>query len=137
MTSAFPRSARADGPPPTAAGKNGSVRTLHWLLGSRYQAILRGRPRTPPHREWHFGWALEGRAVQMSGSCRARANCVTAMRPRRSIPMARRCGSMIRHRRWRIQWNRSGGEEFPADDRRANGDDIVQSGTRPDGQLMR
>lgn len=88
--------------------------------------------------EWHFGWALEGRAIQdvwivpprgelRDGDAAANVNsCRTTLRvydPRIDA--------------WQIQWTDPVTQNFLTMIGRAQGDDIVQLGTRPDGSLAR
>ncbi len=73
-----------------------------------------------------------------SGSSRRAANCAVATPRPTSIPTARRCGSTIpRIDAWRIQWTDPVTQNFLQMIGRRQGDDIVQLGTRPDGQLIR
>ena len=88
--------------------------------------------------EWHFGWALEGRAIQdvwivpprgklRSGDAAANINSYgTTLRVYDPDIDA-----------WRIQWTDPVTQSFLQMIGRAEGVGIVQLGTRPDGQLMR
>ena len=88
--------------------------------------------------EWHFGWVLEGRAIQdvwivpprgdlRSGDAAANANSWgTTLRiydPRIDA--------------WQVQWSDPVTQSFLQMTGRADGNDIVQLGTRADGQLVR
>ncbi len=88
--------------------------------------------------EWHFGWALEGRAVQdvwivpprgerRHGDAAASVNSYgTTLRvydPRIDA--------------WQIQWTDPVTQNFLKMIGRGQGDDIVQLGTGPDGNLIR
>ena len=80
--------------------------------------------------EWYFGWALEGRAVQD-----------VWIVPPRPEP-ADYYGTTLRVYdpridAWRIQWTDPVTRTFLQMIGRAEGTDIVQLGTRPDGQLAR
>ena len=54
----------ADGP---SADRTGKMDLYGWLIGSWDLDIVRYLPDGATRRrkgEWHFGWALEGRAIQ-------------------------------------------------------------------------
>jgi hypothetical protein len=88
--------------------------------------------------EWHFGWALEGRAVQdvwivpprgelRFGDAAANANSYgTTLRV-----------YDVRIDAWQIQWTDPVTQSFLHMIGRKQGDDIVQLGTTPDGRLIR
>jgi len=69
--------------------------------------------------EWHFGWALEGRAIQD----------VWIVPPRGEL----RRGDDA----WQIQWTDPVARNFLRMIGREESRDIVQLGTRPDGHLVR
>ncbi len=119
--------------------QNGSVRTLRRLLGSRRHAIS---PKTAATRrrkgEWHFGWALEGRAIQDVWIVPPRGE----LRRGDAAANVNSCGTTLRVYdpridAWQMQWSDPVTQNFLQMIGRAQGDDIVQLGTRPDGKLMR
>ena len=64
MANAFLEALRADGP---AADRGDKMETYSWLIGSWALEVTEYLPGEPPRRrrgEWHFGWILEGRAIQ-------------------------------------------------------------------------
>ena len=96
-----------------------------------------GRKRRRPG-EWHFGWALDGRAIQDVWIVPPRG----ALRDGDAAARFNSYGTTLRVYdpdidAWRIQWTDPVTRSFLAMIGRADGDDIVQLGTRPDGQLVR
>ncbi|MCA6105680.1 hypothetical protein [Bradyrhizobium cenepequi] len=88
--------------------------------------------------EWHFGWALEGRAIQDVWIVPPRG----ALRQADATANANSYGTTLRIYdgeldAWRIQWTDPVTRTFLQMIGRAERDDIVQLGTRPDGQLIR
>ena len=87
--------------------------------------------------EWHFGWALEGRAIQDVWIVPPRGQ-----RRGDAIALSNRYGTTLRVYdpaidAWHIQWTDPVGQTYLAMIGRQQGDDIVQLGTRPDGNLIR
>ena len=138
MRSAFLDALGAEGPAADRAGKMDLYGRFigSWDLDVR-QFTEDGRERRRDG-EWHFGWALEGRAVQdvwivpprgelRRGDATAKINSYgTTMRVYDPEIDA-----------WHVQWTDPVTRSFLQMIGRADGDDIVQLGTRPDGQLVR
>src|SRR5262245_10593676 len=107
-----------------------------WLIGSWKLTVLHYWATDVSARgiegEAHFGWILEGRAVQD----------VWIMPPRsqRSSPVDRSMnmfGTTLRVwdpaiQAWRITWSNPAGDHREEQIGRWNGSDVVQVGTRPD-----
>ena len=138
MTTAFLEALGADGPAADRAGKMGLYGRFvgSWELDVTQIADDGTKRRRPG--EWHFGWALEGRAIQDVWIVPPRGEL------RRGDAAARvnSYGSTLRVYdpdidAWRIQWTDPVARSFLQMIGRADGDDIVQSGTRPDGELVR
>ncbi len=138
MTSAFLAALGADGPSADRAGK---MDLYGRFVGSWDLDVTRILDNGTVRRrkgEWHFGWALEGRAIQdvwivpprgelRSGDAAANANSYgTTLRVYDPDIDA-----------WRIQWTDPVTRSFLQMIGRAEGAGIVQLGTRPDGQLLR
>jgi hypothetical protein len=88
--------------------------------------------------EWHFGWALEGRAIQDVWIVPPRGE----LRHGDAAANANSYGTTLRVYdpgidAWQIQWTDPVTQNFLQMIGRAEGDDIVQLGTRPDGHLIR
>ena len=88
--------------------------------------------------EWHFGWALEGRAVQDVWIVPPRGE----LRRGDAAANVNSYGTTLRVYdpdidAWRIQWTDPVTRNFLPMIGRAEGTDIVQLATRPNGQLMR
>ena len=88
--------------------------------------------------EWHFGWALEGRAIQDVWIVPPRGK----LRHGDAAANINSYGTTLRIYdpdidAWRIQWTDPVTRNFLQMIGRAEGSDIVQLGTRPDGQLAR
>ena len=88
--------------------------------------------------EWHFGWALEGRAIQDVWIVPPRGE----LRHGDAAAKFNSYGTTLRVYdpdidAWRIQWTDPVTRNFLQMIGRAEGRDIVQLGTRPDGQLAR
>ena len=137
MTSAFLDALGADGPAADRAGKMDLYGRFvgSWDLDVR-QFSDDGRERRRAG-EWHFGWALEGRAVQdvwivpprgaRHGDAAAKINSYgTTLRIYDPDIDA-----------WRIQWTDPVTRNFLQMIGRAEGANIVQLGTRHEGQLLR
>ena len=138
MTSAFLAALGADGPSADRAGK---MNPYGRFVGSGALDVTQFSDNGIARRrkgEWHFGWALEGRAIQdvwivpprgklRSGDAAANVNSYgTTLRVYDPDIDA-----------WRIQWTDPVTQSFLQMIGRAEGAGIAQLGTRPDGQLMR
>ena len=138
MTSAFLAALGADGPSADRAGK---MNLYGRFVGSWDLDVTQFSDNGIARRrkgEWHFGWALEGRAIQdvwivpprgklRSGDAAANVNSYgTTLRVYDPDIDA-----------WRIQWTDPVTQSFLQMIGRAEGAGIVQLGTWPDGQLMR
>ena len=128
----------ADGPAADRAGKMNLYGQFvgSWDLDVR-QFSDDGRERRRAG-EWHFGWALEGRAVQDVWIVPPRGE----LRRGDAAANVNSYGTTLRVYdpdidAWRIQWTDPVTRNFLPMIGRAEGTDIVQLATRPDGQLMR
>jgi hypothetical protein len=88
--------------------------------------------------EWHFGWALEGRAIQDVWIVPPRSERA----PGEAVATGSPYGTTLRIYdttldAWRIQWFEPVGQVFLQMIGRAEGRDIVQLGTTEDGRLLR
>jgi hypothetical protein len=111
-----------------------------WLVGSwslevlRYRGVdLRGKGMMA---EAHFGWVLEGRAIEDVWIMPARG-----MRPPKD-PMFNMYGTTLRSwdpelRAWRIAWTNPARNHREMQIGRRVGNEIVQTGARLDGQATR
>jgi hypothetical protein len=104
-----------------------------WLVGSWELDVIRYWARdVSAHRikgEAHFGWVLEGRAVQD----------VWIMNLEKTRNMY---GSTLRAwdpsiQAWRITWRNPAGDHHEDQIGRRSGNDVIQIGTRPDGTPTR
>jgi hypothetical protein len=135
MTTPFLDALGSDGP---AADRAGKMDLYGRFVGSWDLDVTQIRDDGSARQrkgEWHFGWALEGRAIQdvwivpPRGELRrgdAAANVNSTLRvydPRIDA--------------WQIQWTDPVTQNFLTMIGRRQGDDIVQLGTRPDGTLVR
>jgi hypothetical protein len=137
-SSAFLDCLGAEGP---SADRAGNMDLYGWLIGSWSLDVTRflpdGSTRKRPG-EWHFGWVLEGRAIQdvwvvpprgtrRSGDAATNINVYgTTLRvydPRIDA--------------WQIQWTDPVTQTYLAMVGRKQGSDIVQLGKSPDGNLIR
>jgi hypothetical protein len=87
--------------------------------------------------EWHFGWALEGRAIQDVWIVPPRGQ-----RPGDAAAHSNRYGTTLRVYdpridAWHIQWTEPVGQVYLSMIGRPQGNDIVQLGNAPDGALIR
>src|SRR6478752_1306672 len=138
MTSCFLDALGADGPSPDRAGKVDLYGRFvgSWVLDVRqYSEDGKERRRAG---EWHFGWALEGRAIQDVWIVPPRGE----QRQGDAAASFNSYGTTLRVYdpdidAWRIQWTDPVTRNFLQMIGRAEGRDIVQLGTRPDGQLVR
>jgi hypothetical protein len=88
--------------------------------------------------EWHFGWALEGRAIQDVWIVPPRGE----LRRGDAAANFNSYGTTLRVYdpgidAWRIQWTDPVTQNFLQMIGRADGDDIVQLGSRRDGRAIR
>lgn len=115
-----------------------------WLVGSwalqvlHYRGFdLRGENVTG---EAHFGWVLEGRAIQDVWIMPSRDARRAGRMPR--DPLNNMCGTTLRVwdpalRAWRISWTNPARGHRETQIGRRVGRDIVQTGARADGQATR
>ena len=88
--------------------------------------------------EWHFGWVLEGRAIQDVWIVPPRGD----LRHGDAAANVNSWGTTLRVYdpridAWQVQWSDPVTQSFLQMIGRAEGDGIVQLGTRADGQLVR
>jgi hypothetical protein len=128
----------ADGP---AADRAGKMNLYGRFVGSWDLDVAQFREhgvRRQRKGEWHFGWALEGRAIQD----------VWIVPPRGELRRGDAAANFnsygttlrvydVRIDAWQIQWTDPVTQSFLRMIGRPQGDDIVQLGTRPDGKLIR
>ena len=138
QASAFLEALGAGGP---SADRGTNMELYGWLVGSWDLDVTgfleNGKQRRRPG-EWHFGWALEGRAIQdvwivpprgagRQGDAAANVNSYgTTLRvydPRIDA--------------WQIQWTDPVTQTYLSMIGRKEGDDIVQLGKNPEGNLIR
>ncbi|USU17521.1 hypothetical protein [Paraburkholderia fungorum] len=126
--------------PARAAGIDAADDLYGWLIGSWDMDVLHCRVdlRQAPRRgEIHFGWVLEGRAVQDVWIMRPRGEPHAALSPADSM-----YGTTLRVwdpalRAWRVTYlNPLTGQRDELTGRRV-GDDLVQIGTHADGTPIR
>jgi hypothetical protein len=138
MRSAFLEALGADGP---AADRAGKMDLYGRFVGSWELDVMQiaddGTKRRRPG-EWHFGWALEGRAIQDVWIVPPRGEA----RDGDAAANANSYGTTLRVYDpdidvWRIQWTDPVTRNFLGMIGRAEGDNIVQLGTRPDGRMAR
>ena len=136
--SAFLDALGADGP---AADRAGKMDLYGGLIGSWDLDVTRflddGSKRQRPG-EWHFGWILEGRAIQDVWIVPRRGE----LRRDDAAANAHSCGTTLRIydpriEAWRIQWIDPVTENFLSMIGRKQADDIVQSGTNAEGRPVR
>jgi hypothetical protein len=138
MTNPFLDALGADGPSPDRAGKMDLYGRFvgSWDLDVR-QFSEDGSERRRAG-EWHFGWALEGRAIQDVWIVPPRGE----LRRGDAAANVNSYGTTLRVYdpridAWQIQWTDPVTENFLHMIGRKQGDDIVQLGSRPDGVLIR
>jgi len=128
----------ADGP---AADRAGKMALYGRFIGSWDLDVTQiaddGSQRRRPG-EWHFGWALEGRAIQDVWIVPPRGE----LRHGDAAANVNSYGTTLRVYDasidgWHIQWTDPVSRNFLQMIGRQQGDDIVQLATRPDGHLIR
>ena len=128
----------ADGP---AADRTGKMDLYGRFVGSWELDVMQIADDGSHRRrkgEWHFGWALEGRAIQDVWIVPPRGE----LRRGDAAANVNSYGTTLRVYdpridAWQIQWTDPVTQNFLQMVGREQGDDIVQLGTRPDGQLIR
>ena len=136
--SAFLDALGADGPATDRAGK---MDLYGQFVGSWTLDVTQFADDGTPRRrrgEWHFGWVLEGRAVQDVWIVPPRGE----LRQGDAAANVNSYGTTLRIYdpgidAWRIQWSDPVTRNFLDMIGCAEGRDIVQLGTRPDGHLIR
>jgi hypothetical protein len=128
----------ADG---AAADRAGKMGLYGWLVGS-WDLEVAEYPEGAPERrrpgEWHFGWALEGRAIQDVWIVPRRG----PLREGDAAANGNRFGTTLRvydprSDAWHIQWTDPVSQTYLTMIGRREGDDIVQLGDGPNGTLIR
>ncbi len=136
-TSAFLDALHAAGPAPDRVAAMG---LYAWLIGSWELDVTRflddGSARRRPG-EWHFGWVLEGRAIQDVWIVPPRGQ-----RQRDATADSHVYGSTLRVYdpaidAWHILWTDPVTQTYLSMIGRREGGDIVQIGTNPDGNMIR
>lgn len=128
----------ADGP---AADRAGKMDLYGWLVGSwdlDVTQISEDGGKRQRKGEWHFGWALEGRAIQDVWIVPPRGG----LRHDDAAANVNSYGTTlrvydVRIDAWQIQWTDPVTQNFLHMIGRKQGDDIVQLGTGPTGNLIR
>lgn len=127
--------------PGRAAVVPASADVYGWLIGSWDLQVIRywGADVSAERitGEAHFGWVLEGRAVQDVWIMPRRADRKGPLDPQRNM-----YGTTLRVwdpgiKAWRISWSNPAGDHYEQQIGRRIGSDIVQLGTRPDGTPTR
>ena len=128
----------ADGP---AADRGGKMDLYGRFVGSWDLDVSQFRDDGTvrwPKGEWHFGWVLEGRAIQDVWIVPPRGE----LRHGDATANANSFGTTLRVYdpgidAWHVQWSDPVTQSFLQMIGRADGDEIIQLGTRADGQLVR
>ena len=128
----------ANAPNPEHAGP---LQLYGRFVGDWDSEIIAHDPDGAPHRargEIHFGWILEGRAIQDVWIVPPRGE----LRHGDAAANVNSYGTTLRIYdvsidAWQIQWSDPVTRNFLHMIGRGQGDDIVQLGTRPDGKLIR
>jgi len=137
MPNAFFDALRADGPAPDRADK---MALYGQFVGSWDLDVIEYRDDGTTRRrpgEWHFGWALEGRAVQDVWIVPPRGQ-----REGDAVAQSNRYGTTLRVYDpgidiWHIIWTEPVGQTYLTMIGRAQGKDIVQLGKNAAGQTVR
>lgn len=125
----------ADGPSADRAGKIGLYGRF---IGSWDLDVMHFPENAPMRRrngEWHFGWVLEGRAIQDVWIVPRRGQRGSGDGPGPYGTTLRIYDTKLDT--WRIQWSEPVGQIFLQMIGRAEGDDIVQLGTDENGRMIR
>ena len=138
ISNAFVDALYATGPSPDRAGK---MDLYGWLVGSWDLDVTEFRDDGSKLRrpgEWHFAWALEGRAIQDVWIVPPRG----AQRAGDAAANANYYGSTLRVYdpildAWHIRWNDPVSQHHFAMVGRKHGDGILQEGKGPGGLLIR
>ncbi len=134
-SSAFLDALGADGPSTDRAGKMG----LYGRFIGSWDLDVTHFPEDAPMRrrggEWHFGWVLEGRAIQDVWIVPQRVQRDRGDGPGPYGTTLRIYDTKLDA--WRIQWSEPVGQIFLQMIGRAEGDDIVQLGTDENGRTIR
>ena len=137
MTASFLNALGADGP---AADRAGRMDLYGWLIGAWDLEVIRYPEAGEPQRrtgEWHFGWVLEGRAIQDVWIVPRRgARNGDAAANRNSYGCTLRIYDPAIHA-WQIQWTDPVAQNFCTMIGRRQGVDIVQLGRNAAGQQIR
>jgi hypothetical protein len=129
---------RADGP---AADRASAMDLYGWLIGDRALEVSEfledGTTLTRPG-EWHFGWVLDGRAIQDVWIVPPRAHRGLEA----AATSSERYGTTLRvydpgSETWQILWTEPVTQLCLRQVGRRQGADIVQDGRMPDGRLIR
>jgi hypothetical protein len=137
VTSPLTAALHADGP---AADRAAQMALYGWLVGSWDLDVIEYRDDGSTRRrpgEWHFGWALEGRAIQDVWIVPPRGR-----REGDAVANGNRYGTTLRTYdpridAWHIQWTDPVSQTYLTMIGRRDGDDIVQDGTNAAGQNVR
>ena len=137
MTAAFLEALGADGP---AGDRVGQMGLYGWLIGSwdlDVSHFLADGTTRRRDGEWHFGWVLEGRAIQDVWIVPPRGQ-----RHDDAAGHAQSYGSTLRiydsrDGSWQIQWTDPVMQNFLTMTGRKQGDDIIQLGRDNDGRTIR
>lgn len=138
QTNTFVESLAAAGP---AADRAGKMDLYGWLIGAwdlDVTELLDDGTRRRRPGEWHFGWALEGRAIQDVWIVPRRG----PLRAGDALANGNRYGTTLRVYdpsidAWRIQWTEPVTQLYLSMIGRKKGDGIEQIGEGPGGGLLR
>jgi hypothetical protein len=137
-TPSFVDALRADGP---AADRARNMDLYGWLVGPweiNVTGFLEDGSQRRGPGEWHFGWVLEGRAIQDVWIVPPRG----AARQGDAVANSNYYGTTLRVYdpqidAWHIQWTDPVSQTYLTMIGRKQDDDIVQLGKAPDGNLIR
>lgn len=138
MSNPFLNALDASGPAPDRLSQ---MELYGWLIGSwdlEVTAFLPDNKTRKSPGEWHFGWALEGRAIQDVWIVPPRG----AMRTGDAATNRHAYGTTLRTYDpqsgvWHIQWTEPVTQTYLSMIGRREGNDIVQLGKAPDGSRVR
>lgn len=128
----------AEGP---AADRDGKMELYGWLIGAwtiDYTEFLPDGSQRRRPGEWHFGWVLEGRAVQDVWIVPPRGD----RHPAEALGRAEYCGTTLRVYdpridAWQVQYTDPVAQVYLSMVARREGDTIVQLGRNPAGEPIR